>query len=36
LEGRKINGIVPISGAPRPEDETLQFRLQRNADNGET
>lgn len=35
LEGRKINGIVPISGAPRPEDETLQFRLQRNADNGE-
>lgn len=35
LEGRKINGIIPISGAPRPEDETLQFRLQRNADNEE-
>lgn len=35
LEGRKINGIVPISGAPRPEDETLQFRLQRNAANEE-
>lgn len=33
LDGRKINGIVPISGAPRPEEATLQFRLQRNANN---
>lgn len=35
LEGRKINGIVPISGAPRLEEETLQFRLERNAGNKE-
>jgi len=35
LDGRKINGIVPESGAPRPEDETLQFHLQRNLDNDE-
>jgi len=36
LDGRQIKGIVPESGAPRPEDETLQFHLQRNADSDET
>lgn len=35
LDGRKINGLVPESGAPRPEDATLQFHLQRNTDNDE-
>jgi hypothetical protein len=35
LDGREIKGIFPISGAPRPEDETLQFRLQRDATSDE-
>lgn len=35
LDGREIEGIVPSSGAPQPEDQTLQFRLQHTADNGE-
>ncbi len=35
LDGREIKGIVPESGAPLPEDETLQFHLQRSADSDE-
>ena len=35
LEGREIKDIVPESGAPRPEDETLQFHLQRSAGSDE-
>lgn len=44
IDGRLIKGIVPESGAPRPEgsentaaaaDGTLQFHLQRNADSDE-
>ena len=31
LDGREIKGIVPESGAPVPENQTLQFHLQRSA-----
>jgi len=33
LDGRRIDKIVPISGAPQPGREILQFRLDRNVDN---
>src|SRR3989442_9926748 len=36
LDGREMKGIFPESGAPLPEEETLQFHLQRNADSDET
>ena len=35
LEGRKIKGIIPESGAPQPDEQKLQFHLQRNADSDE-
>jgi len=35
LDGREIKGIFPESGAPLPEDETLQFHLQRDPDSDE-
>jgi hypothetical protein len=35
LEGRKIEGLVPESGAPRPEEGTLQFHLQRSEKSDE-
>jgi hypothetical protein len=33
LDGRRIDRIIPVSGAPQPGREILQFRLDRNADN---
>jgi hypothetical protein len=30
LDGREIKGLAPESGAPRPDVETLQFRLDRS------
>lgn len=30
LDGRKIEGLEPESGAPRPEEGTLQYHLQRS------
>lgn len=35
LDGREIKGILPESGAPMPDSETLQFHLQRSADSDE-
>lgn len=35
LEGRKIKGIIPESGAPQAEEQKLQFHLQRNTDSDE-
>jgi hypothetical protein len=35
LDGRKIKGITPESGAPKEGEETLQFHLDRNADSDE-
>jgi hypothetical protein len=31
LDGREISGLAPESGAPRPEDDILQFHLSRSA-----
>jgi hypothetical protein len=31
LDGRQIEGIAPESGAPRPEEGTLRFRLERTV-----
>lgn len=35
INGRKINNIEPISGAPDKDEGTFQFRLDRNTDNDE-
>lgn len=35
LEGRAMKGLVPESGAPIPEEETLRFHLQRASDSDE-
>lgn len=36
INGRKINNIEPISGAPNEDKGTLQYRLDRNTLNNET
>jgi hypothetical protein len=36
LDGRKIKGLVPESGAPKEGEGTLQFRLDRSPDSDET
>lgn len=33
INGRKIENIEPISGAPQKDDSTLQYRLDRNLEN---
>lgn len=35
INGRMINNIEPISGAPDKDEGTLQYRLDRNTDNDE-
>lgn len=36
INGRKIDNIKPISGAPDKDKGTLQYRLDRNSDNDKT
>ncbi|QDK82628.1 hypothetical protein EXU85_30075 [Spirosoma sp. KCTC 42546] len=35
LDGRKVQGVIPESGAPRPQDQKLQYHLIRNLENDE-
>lgn len=35
LDGRKIEGLEPESGAPRPDEGTLQYHLQRSDESDE-
>lgn len=35
LDGREIKGLTPESGAPRPENEELQYHLQRTPESSE-